>query len=283
MRTRTEPGAAVFAGKVAIVTGGTSGIGAACVEDLVGHGASVVFAGRRREEGRAIEAKLGELATFIRADVSQEDSVRALIDATMSKYDRIDFLVNNAGHSLGIQSILDFDVEQFDRLVSVHLRGTLLGIKHAGTHMIARGGGAIVNMASISGHMAGISGHTYSTLKAAVLQLTRSVALELGPRGVRVNSVSPGAIVTGIFGKAAGMTEAEAEGTLAPLAARFAGLQSIPRAGTPADVARVVTWLLSDEAAFVNGADIKVDGAMPGGMAWAKLTEMRTGLAKPTP
>jgi NAD(P)-dependent dehydrogenase (short-subunit alcohol dehydrogenase family) len=128
--------------------------------------------------------------------------------------------------------------------------------------------------------MAGISGHAYSAVKAAILQLTRSVALELGGSGVRVNSVSPGAIVTGIFGKAAGMTEAEASTTLGALAARFETLQSIPRAGMPVDVARAVAWLASEDASFVNGADIRVDGAMPGGLPWTKLNEMRSGLSK---
>jgi NAD(P)-dependent dehydrogenase (short-subunit alcohol dehydrogenase family) len=268
-------------GKVAIVTGGTSGIGAACVEKFVTEGARVVFAARRDEEGAALERRLGDATRFVRTDVAEERDVRALLESTLGHYGRLDCLVNNAGHSNGVQSILDFEVEQFDSLVGVHLRGTLLGLKHASRYMVRQGGGSVVNVASISAHIAGISGHAYAALKAAVVQLTRSVALELGSSGVRVNSVSPGAIVTGIFGKAVGMTESQAAGTFEGLSARFAALQSIPRAGMPLDVARVVAWLASDEAAFVNGADIKIDGAMPGGLPWEKLNKMRDRLVTP--
>ncbi len=144
--------------------------------------------------------------------------------------------------------------------------------------MVGQRAGSIVNVASISAHLAGISGHTYAALKAAIVQLTRSVALELGTLGVRVNSVSPGAIVTGIFGKAAGKTESEAAATLEALSSRFVGLQAIPRAGTALDVARAVAWLASDEAAFVNGADLTIDGAMPGGFGWQELKDMRSSL-----
>jgi NAD(P)-dependent dehydrogenase (short-subunit alcohol dehydrogenase family) len=269
----------VLEGKVAIITGGTSGIGAACAETFVEEGARVVIAARRAEEGRALEKRLRGVL-FVEADVSKETDVRALMERTVGHHGRIDCLVNNAGHSLGVQSIVDFDVEKFDHLVAVQLRGTLLGLKHASPFMMRQGSGAIVNVASITAHMAGISGHAYSAVKAAILQLTRSVALELGGSGVRVNSVSPGAIVTGIFGKAAGMTEAEASTTLGALAARFQTLQSIPRAGMPVDVARAVAWLASEDASFVNGADIRVDGAMPGGLPWTKLNEMRSGLSK---
>jgi NAD(P)-dependent dehydrogenase (short-subunit alcohol dehydrogenase family) len=265
-------------GKVAIITGGTSGIGAACVERFVAEGARVIVAARREEAGHALERALGEAVLFIRTDVSKESDVEAMVEVTLRRHGHIDCLVNNAGHSNGVQSILDFDVVQFESLAAVHLRGCLLGLKHVGRCMAAQRAGAIVNVASISAHLAGISGHTYAALKAAMVQLTRSVSLELGTLGVRVNSVSPGAIVTGIFGKAAGKTEAEAATTLDGLSTRFAGLQAIPRAGMPVDVARAVAWLASEEAAFVNGADLMIDGAMPGGLAWDKLNALRTSL-----
>jgi NAD(P)-dependent dehydrogenase (short-subunit alcohol dehydrogenase family) len=269
---------ALLDGKVAVITGGTSGIGAACVEKFVMEGARVVIAARRDEQGRQLERTLGTAVTFVRTDVSKESDVRALVETTLHRHGRIDCLVNNAGHSNGVQSILDFETKQFDELVSVHLRGSLLGMKHVGHHMIQKRSGSIVNVASISAHIAGISGHTYAALKAAIVQLTRSVALELGTVGIRVNSVSPGAIVTGIFGKSVGMTESEAAATFGRLSSSFATFQALPRAGMPLDVARVVAWLASDEAAFVNGADVKIDGAVPGGLAWASLSEMRSGL-----
>jgi NAD(P)-dependent dehydrogenase (short-subunit alcohol dehydrogenase family) len=265
-------------GKVAIITGGTSGIGAACVEKFAAEGARVIIAARRDEEGRALERSLGTAVTFVRTDVSKETEMRSLVERTLSQHGRIDCLVNNAGHSSGVQSILDFDTEQFERLVGIHLRGCLLGMKHVGQCMVQQRSGSIVNVASISAHIAGISGHTYAALKAAIVQLTRSVALELGTMGVRANSVSPGAIVTGIFGKAGGMTESQTAQTLEGLSAQFAKLQALPRAGMPLDVARVIAWLASDEAAFVNGADVKIDGAMPGGFPWGSLNELRSGL-----
>jgi NAD(P)-dependent dehydrogenase (short-subunit alcohol dehydrogenase family) len=267
-------------GKVAIVTGGTSGIGAACAELFVAEGALVVIAARRLEEGEALVAKLGDAASYVRTDVSREDDVRALVASTVARHGRLDCLVNNAGHSNGVQSISAVDAAQFDALFAVHLRGTLLGMKYASPVMLRQRSGSIVNVASIAAHLPGIAGHTYAALKAAIVQLTRSVALELGEGGVRVNSVSPGAIVTGIFGKAAGMTESQAACTFETLAARFATFQSIPRAGMPRDVADVVAWLASDRAAFVNGADIKIDGAIPGGLSWARQSEMRAGLSK---
>ena len=267
-------------GSVAIITGGTSGIGAACVERFAAAGAYVVIAARRDEEGRELERALGDRVSFVRTDVSHERDVRDVVDQTIAKHGRIDCLVNNAGHSLGVQSIRDIDVDQFDRLVSVHLRGAFLGIKHVGGVMVQQGSGSIINMASISGQIAGISNHIYAAVKAALIQLTRSVALELGISGVRVNSVSPGAIVTGIFGKAAGMTEAQAATTFDNLSSRFARFQSLPRAGMPVDVASVVAWLASDDAAFVNGSDVRVDGAVPGGLAWEQLDVMRSGLVR---
>ena len=267
-------------GKAAIITGGTSGIGQACVELFVQEGAQVVIAGRREAEGEALAARLSPAATFIRTDVAQEADVRAMVAHCLSRFGHLDCLVNNAGNPGTMASITEFDVDKFDALVGVHLRGTMLGMKHAAPTMLEQGHGSIVNLGSLAAHFAGASGHIYSAVKAAVVQVSRNVAIELGEGGVRVNSVSPGAIVTGIFGKGAGQTEAEAAKGFDALKAHFATLQAVRRPGMPLDIARVIAWLSSDLAGFVNGEDIKVDGGMPGGFTWSRSKEFRAVMTK---
>ena len=155
------------------------------------------------------------------------------------------------------------DVEHFDAVMAVHVRGAMLGMKHASPVMLRTGGGSIVNIASVSGHRAGFSAHSYSAAKAALLHLTRSVAVELGEKGLRVNSISPGPIVTGIFGKSAGLRDADAERTLDAVRSVFTRFQPvwqpIPRAGSPRDVANAALFLSSDAALFVNGQDLAME------------------------
>jgi NAD(P)-dependent dehydrogenase (short-subunit alcohol dehydrogenase family) len=144
--------------------------------------------------------------------------------------------------------------------MSVLLRAMVLGIKYAAPIMIGQGQGSIVNVASIAGHRTGYAGATYSAAKAAVIHLTRCAAMELGEKNVRVNSISPGAIVTGIFGKAFGIADDAADRTAAVLDETFTKFQPIPRAGRPEDIARAAAWLASDGSTFVTGNDLVVDG-----------------------
>jgi NAD(P)-dependent dehydrogenase (short-subunit alcohol dehydrogenase family) len=144
--------------------------------------------------------------------------------------------------------------------MSVLLRAVVLGIKYATPIMIGQGQGSIVNVASIAGHRTGYAGATYSAAKAAVIHLTRCAAMELGEKNVRVNSISPGAIVTGIFGKAFGIADDAADRTAAVLDETFTKFQPIPRAGRPEDIARAAAWLASDGSTFVTGNDLVVDG-----------------------
>uniref|UniRef100_UPI0025D98053 SDR family NAD(P)-dependent oxidoreductase n=1 Tax=uncultured Sphingomonas sp. TaxID=158754 RepID=UPI0025D98053 len=276
----TETKMGMLDGKAAIITGGTSGIGEACVELFVQEGARVVIAARREAEGEALAARLGQAASFIRTDVAREADVRAMVAHCLSRFGRLDCLVNNAGTPGTMAPIAEFDAEKFDALVGVHLRGTLLGMKHAAPAMLAQGAGSIVNLGSLAAHFAGLSGHAYTAVKAAIVQVSRNVAIELGEGGVRVNSVSPGAIVTGIFGKGAGQTEAEAAKGFDTLKAHFTTVQAIRRPGMPVDIACAVAWLSSDLAGFVNGEDVKVDGGMPGGFTWSRSREFRAGMAK---
>jgi NAD(P)-dependent dehydrogenase (short-subunit alcohol dehydrogenase family) len=245
-------------GKVAIVTGGTSGIGERIVELFVEEGAKVVVGARREQEGAALQKRLG--VAFIRTDVSSETDVKAMVDHTVATFGRVDCLVNNAGVPSPMVSISEIDVETIDRLMGVNVRGVLLGIKHVAPIMIAQRSGSIISISSMAGLRGGVSGHIYSATKGAVLALTRSAAAELGEKGIRVNSISPGAIVTGIFAKNAGVDGAKADKLTGMLKVGFASLQPIPRAGLPDDIARAAVYLASEGSSFVSGHDIVVDG-----------------------
>ena len=270
----------VLDGKVAVVVGGTSGIGARTAKLFVAEGAKVVIAGRRQAEGSAVANRLGSAASFVRTDVANESDVKAMIDHALAKFGRIDCLFNNAGIPGRIAGIADIDMEHFDKVIAIHVRGVVLGMKHAAPAMMRQGSGSIINTGSIAGLRAGFSAHSYSTAKAAVIHLTRCVSAELGEKGIRVNSISPGAIVTGIFGKGAGLPDAAADRAVEVLKTRFAGFQPIPRAGLTDDIAQAALFLASDASSFVNGQDLVVDGGVVLGRRWSALLSTRAGLAE---
>ncbi len=245
-------------GRVAIVTGGTSGIGEGIAKAFVLEGAKVVIAGRREAEGRALEKEIG--VRFVRADVASEADVKGTIDKTVGWFGRLDCLVNNAGIPAPMVSIAEVDVATIDQVLAVNVKGVLLGVKHAAAVMLAQQSGSIVNISSMAAHRGGLSGHVYSASKGAVSALTRSAAAELGEKGVRVNSISPGAIVTGIFGKNAGLEGSKADRVAGLVKEVFATIQPIARAGMPEDVAQAAVLLASDGSVFVTGQDIIVDG-----------------------
>jgi NAD(P)-dependent dehydrogenase (short-subunit alcohol dehydrogenase family) len=247
-------------GKVAIVTGGTSGIGEGVAKAFVREGAKVVIAARREEEGRALERQTG--VRFVRTDVANEADVKAMIDRTLQWFGRLDCLVNNAGIPSPMISITEIDVATIDQVLAVNVRGVVLGIKHAAPVMIGQGSGSIINVGSVAGIRGGISAHIYSASKGAVQALTRSAAAELGEKGIRVNCISPGAIVTGIFGKNAGLEGSKADEVAGVVKEDFATIQPIPRPGLPGDIAQAAVFLASDGSGFVNGQDIAIDGGM---------------------
>ncbi len=245
-------------GKVAIVTGGTSGIGEGVARAFVSEGAKVVIAARREEEGRALEKQIG--VRFVRADVANEADVEAMVDKTVEWFGRLDCLVNNAGIPSPMISITEVDVATIDQVLAVNVRGVILGVKHAARVMLPTGVGSIVNIGSVAGHRGGLSAHVYSAAKGAVSALTRSAAAELGEKGIRVNCISPGAIVTGIFGKNAGLEGPKADKVAGLVKQTFASIQPIPRAGMPDDIAQAAVFFASDASSFVNGQDIVIDG-----------------------
>jgi NAD(P)-dependent dehydrogenase (short-subunit alcohol dehydrogenase family) len=262
-------------GKVAIITGATSGIGRRTAELFVAEGASVVFTGRRRAEGETLAADLGSKGRFIAADATLEDDWTRVIAETLAAHGRIDALFNNAGGPAPTGSIASIPVDGFDRAMALLVRSVMLGMKHVAPVMMRQRSGSIVNNGSIAAHLAGYSSSmVYSAAKAAVNQLSRCAAMELGEHGVRVNSVSPGAIATGIVAKALGMDAGRADHEAAERMKQLsAKAQPIPRAGLPDDIAQCVVWLASDRSTFVNGIDIVVDGGMIGGRMYTPHQE----------
>src|SRR6201996_5325225 len=201
-------------GKVAVITGATSGIGLRTAEVFIAEGANVVIAGRRAAEGEALAARLGPACIFRQTDVTVEEQMQALIGEAVERFGRIDCLFNNAGGPAQTGGIEGLEVDRFDAAMATLLRSVMLGMKHAAPHMRGQGSGSIINNGSIAGRLAGFSSSlVYGAAKAAVIHLTKCVAMELGEAGIRVNSISPGAIATGIFGKALGLSIEAAEQT----------------------------------------------------------------------
>ena len=268
-------------GKVAVITGATSGIGWRTAEIFVSEGAKVVVAGRRAPEGEALAKKLGAHCVFRQTDVTEEDQMRALIALAVEKFGKIDCLFNNAGGPAQTGGIEGLDVAQFDAAMATLLRSVMLGMKHAAPHMRRQGSGSIINNGSIAGHLAGYSSSlVYGAAKAAVIHFTKCVAMELGEAGVRVNSISPGAIATGILAKAMGLSAQAADNKAEMLRGVFKSAQPIPRAGVPDDIAHAAAFLASDESSFINGADLVIDGGVIGGRNWWQQQQGYVGLRK---
>jgi NAD(P)-dependent dehydrogenase (short-subunit alcohol dehydrogenase family) len=265
----TAPTTTAMPDHVAVVVGGTSGIGARVAARFVAEGATVVVAGRRRPEGEELAARLGPAARFVSADVTREADVAALVAGTVDRHGRIDSVVVSAGVTGFLDAVADADLDDLARMMAVHAGGVLAVLKHAGPALMAQRSGSIVNIASVAGRLGGWTGHAYAASKAAVLQLTRTAAVELGEHGVRVNSISPGPIPTGVFGKRAGIDARVADrtaGALGPaFAAAMAGWQPMPGAGTPDDVASAALWLAGDGSRWVTGHDLVVDGGLSAG------------------
>lgn len=248
-------------GKVAVITGATSGIGEATARVFAGEGARVVIAGRSEERGNALAAELGQGSIFHRADVMHEAEISAVIDAAVNRFGKLDCLFNNAGAAAPgeIDTITE---EQFDHGMKLLVGSVLFGIKHAARVMNA--GGSIINNSSIAAHRSGQGGTLYSAAKAAVSQITRIAGAKLGPKGIRVNAISPGAIATPIFwggsAKAQTMSAEDNARKLAKLEGNLARATPLPRSGIANDIAYAALFLASDEGSFVNSHDLVVDG-----------------------
>ncbi|MES1945394.1 short-chain dehydrogenase [Salinisphaera sp. PC39] len=250
-------------GKVTVITGGTSGIGEATVRRFVAEGARVMIAGRTVEKGEALAAELGEAAAFRRTDVTGEADIAALIDATVETFGRLDVLFNNAG-APDRSTPEEVDEAGFDRAMRLLVGSVVFGVKHAARVMKPQGGGAIINNASIAGWRYGQGSYLYSGAKAAVSHLTRMAGVDLGPHGIRVNAISPGAVATPIFWggseRAQSLSDEENAQKMAKLTGNLAHATPTPRAGEADDIADAAVFLASEESGFVNCHDLVVDG-----------------------
>jgi NAD(P)-dependent dehydrogenase (short-subunit alcohol dehydrogenase family) len=244
-------------GQVALVAGASKGIGAATAEAFAAAGASVVLASRDIAAVETVAKRItgrGGQATAVRADVSDEDSVRHLVDQAMQTYGRLDAAFNNAADGPLPAPLADIDTGEFDRGIAVHIRGTFLGMKFQIPAMLRSGGGTIVNMASLAGLTGTANLAAYVAGKAGIIGLTKVAALDYADQGIRVNVVAPGPILT---------YHLEAAG---PEAQRLAGLSTpMRRTGTPAEVAQTVLWLCSPQSSFITGAVIPIDGGQSAG------------------
>ena len=236
-------------GRVAVITGAAQGIGAGTARRLAASGASVVVADIQEARGREVVAAIkhaGGVASFVYADVSEERQIEAMVDAAVAHYGRLDILVNNA-HFEVHGSATEISAEDWDRSYAVLVRALFLGAKYVIPHLRAQGGGSIVNIASVLGRHAKTRYVTYTSAKAAVAQLSRQLALDYGPDAIRVNTVTPGVV----------LTESEPSSSDAVL-----NTTPLRRAGLPADIANAVCFLVSDQADFITGADLLVDGGI---------------------
>ena len=238
-------------GKIVIVTGGARGMGAATARLFAHEGATVIVADLAESGGTALAAELGGAASFHPLNVTIEAQWEQLVREVSARHGRIDGLVNNAGilHFCGLEELAEAD---FDRVLSVNLKGTFFGLKHVGRLMKRARAGAIVNISSIDG-LVGVAGmSTYAATKFAVTGYTRSLALEVGQLGIRVNAVHPGIIATPLVASVSEKVHARLQ--------RALDRQAIPRMGRPQEIANAALFLASDEASYVTGASLVVDG-----------------------
>ncbi len=255
--------------KIAIITGGARGMGAATARLFASEGATVVIADLLQSEGQALAAEIGRNSTFRKHNVTVESQWDALMNEVVTRFGRIDALVNNAG-VVSFGAIEDSTAQEFDRVFGVNVKGPLLGIKYVGKAMKAAGKGAIVNISSVDGFRGVNSLGVYSSSKWAVRGLTKTAALEYGHLGIRVNSIHPGGVDT-LMGNPHGQTGVERNG----------GYERVPlqRIGEPSEVAAASLFLCSDEASYITGAELAVDGGWAAGYYHSYLPGAPASLA----
>jgi NAD(P)-dependent dehydrogenase (short-subunit alcohol dehydrogenase family) len=264
-----------FAGKVAVVTGAASGIGKAAVLKLASEGAHVFAADIDEAGGQALAAASNGRIDFIRCDVTQPADIEALMNAAAAKGGGIDIVFNNAGAGGDRAPIDEITPEGWDRTMDLLLKSVAMGIRYAAPHMKGRpstknGGASIVNTASVAALGAGYSPTAYAVAKAGVLHLTKVAATDLAQYGIRVNAICPGFINTNIFTESLEVPEASKDAAKAIIADMSAHAQPVARGGQPEDIANAVAYLASEDAGFMTGTHMLVDGGLTIGQrhAW---------------
>ncbi len=252
-------------GRTALITGAASGIGEGIATRFAEEGARVVVADFDTAGGERVAKAVD--GVFAECNVTREADIAAAVDTAVSRFGRLDCFVANAGSGGVMGPITDLDEEGFDRTVALLVKGVAFGMKHACRAMQASGGGSIISTSSVAGLMGGMGPHVYSACKAAVIGITRSVALEQGPFGIRVNCINPGGIATPIFAKSMGVQDdpGSSESIIRTVTERVSSATPLGRIGTPADIAGAALWLASDDSAYVTGQAIVVDGGLIAG------------------
>lgn len=259
-----------LAGRVAVVTGGASGIGRGVAERFVAEGARVVIADRDTERGAELAAGLGANALFRTVDVADQEQVGALVDVAVEHFGALDIMVNNAGMSGTMHNrFLDDDLADFHEIMAVNVLGVMAGTRDAARQMSQAGGGSIINLTSIGGIQAGGGVMTYRASKAAVIQFTKSAAIELAHYEIRVNAIAPGNIPTPFVASsaAADLDQDALARYEAAIRETMRADRPLKREGTAADVAEAALYLAGDRSRYVTGVVLPVDGGTVAGKA----------------
>ena len=248
-----------LAGKVALISGGARGMGASHVRSLVGEGAKVVFGDILDDEGKAVAAEVGDAVRYLHLDVTKPEDWDAAVATALGEFGRIDVLVNNAG-IINIGTLEDYALSEWQRILDINLTGVFLGIRAVVKPMKEAGRGSIINISSIEGMAGTIACHGYTATKFAVRGLTKSAALELGPSGIRVNSIHPGLIKTP-------MTDWVPDDIFQ---------SALGRAAQPVEVSNLVVYLASDESSYSTGSEFVVDGGTTAGLGHKDFSNVET-------
>jgi len=277
--------------KIAVITGAAAGIGRGTVELFVSEGAKVLAADVQDEKGHELERCFNGQVKFFHCDVTGEENIKATMQAAVDTFGGMDILFNNAGAGGSPNTIEDMTGEAWDRSMNLLLRSVALGTRYAIPHMKARGGGSIINTASVAALQAGAGPIAYSVAKAGVIHLTTVSAAQLGRSKIRVNAICPGLILTDIFtsgARAMGAPDAMLDMIRENMTKGAPDAQPIPKGGLPADIAKACLYFASDDSEFVTGTHIVVDGGMTTGPrhAWdpeeqARRMQQRAAMQAP--
>lgn len=249
-------------GRVAVITGSSSGMGLATTELFVAEGAKVLACDINDAVGLELEARFPGQVKHQHCDVMREADIEAAMQAAVDAFGGLDIVFNNAGAGGSPQTIQDMTGDAWDFSMNLLLRSVALGIRYAIPHMVARGGGSIINTASIAGTQAGAGPIAYSVAKAGVIHLTRTAAAQVGRDNIRINCICPGLILTNIFTPSDSVPPGLADQIKATMAQTAFNQQPVPKPGLPEDIANAVLFFASEQSAFVTGAHLMVDGGM---------------------